>query len=318
MNFMVRTIALASCLAVGPLVAHAQSIGGDTSSPGWRVAPPASIQPQSRYSAVDLAYQLRPAKTPRYRVVVEPGADAADIRYQPAATRVDALGTSLASAGLTARFEGDTLTIARSSSLPQRPIAIPNLPSGNPNAAALGSGPLLGAGGVAQQPSAPSLPAPTALPPLQPLPQVALPNPFANTAPAQPQPPIQQAAPAIPAPIGSAVPPTSISPQAVLPPPQQVQSAASVWSLELSDITIANAFQRWARTSGYKIKWDAARNILVGAPDQVDGTFEQAVAKVLASPGIRNGEYPLEVCFYPNTPKLARITRRGEQEKECQ
>jgi hypothetical protein len=89
------------------------------------------------------------------------------------------------------------------------------------------------------------------------------------------------------------------------------------WEVQIADVNLSNTFQRWAGQAGYRVKWDANRHILIDAPGEIRGQFEDALERVLASPGIRNSEYPLEVCFYPNTPPLARITRRGEQVKDC-
>jgi hypothetical protein len=66
------------------------------------------------------------------------------------------------------------------------------------------------------------------------------------------------------------------------------------------------------------VKWDAQRNFLIGAPDSVDGTFEAALKAILGSAGIRQSDYPLEACIYANTPPLVRITRQGEQARECE
>lgn len=90
-------------------------------------------------------------------------------------------------------------------------------------------------------------------------------------------------------------------------------SKVQTWKIEASDLTLANVFDRWAKAEGRQVRWDADKNILVEAPDVIKGSFEQAIATVLSSPGVESS-YPLEVCFYTNTPPLARITRRGEQE----
>lgn len=92
--------------------------------------------------------------------------------------------------------------------------------------------------------------------------------------------------------------------------------AETAWRVELKDITLSTTFARWADTAGWKMRWDADKNILIDAPDSFTGIFEDAVASVLSSDGIQQGVYPLEVCFYTNTPPLARITRKGEQ-KDC-
>jgi hypothetical protein len=93
--------------------------------------------------------------------------------------------------------------------------------------------------------------------------------------------------------------------------------AAGHWSVLTQDITLAHTLERWGAQAGYRVKWDAQRNFLIGAPDSVDGTFETALRAVLNSAGIRQSDYPLEACIYANTPPLVRITRQGEQAREC-
>ena len=66
------------------------------------------------------------------------------------------------------------------------------------------------------------------------------------------------------------------------------------------------------------MRWDADKHFLVEAVDTFSGSFEDALTGVLKNPAVVFSKYPLEVCFYPNTPPLARITRKGVQEKECQ
>ena len=89
------------------------------------------------------------------------------------------------------------------------------------------------------------------------------------------------------------------------------------WSVLVQDITLARTLQRWGAQAGYRVKWDAQRNFLIGAPDSVEGTFEAALKAILSSSGIRQSDYPLEACIYANTPPLVRITRQGEQAREC-
>ena len=89
------------------------------------------------------------------------------------------------------------------------------------------------------------------------------------------------------------------------------------WSVLVQDITLARTLERWGAQAGYRVKWDAQRNFLIGAPDVVEGTFETALKTLLNSAGIRQSDYPLEACIYANTPPLVRITRQGEQVREC-
>ncbi|WP_256856542.1 TcpQ domain-containing protein [Variovorax sp. KK3] len=122
-----------------------------------------------------------------------------------------------------------------------------------------------------------------------------------------------------------AVQPDLVLGQAKTPPRALAQQATEpkaspqrAWTVELKDVHLANTFQRWAAEAGWRIRWDAAKHVMVEAPDTFTGSFEDAIASQLASPGIAYSGYPLEVCFYPNTPPLARVTRKGEQLKECQ
>jgi hypothetical protein len=89
------------------------------------------------------------------------------------------------------------------------------------------------------------------------------------------------------------------------------------WSVLVQDITLARTLERWGAQAGVRVKWDAQRNFLIGAPDSVEGTFETALKAILSSAGIRQSDYPLEACIYANTPPLVRITRQGEQAREC-
>jgi hypothetical protein len=93
--------------------------------------------------------------------------------------------------------------------------------------------------------------------------------------------------------------------------------AGQRWEVLTQDITLARTLERWASAAGYRLKWDAQRNFLIGAPDSVPGSFEAALQVVLGSAGIRQSDYPLEACIYANTPPLVRITRQGEQAREC-
>ena len=94
--------------------------------------------------------------------------------------------------------------------------------------------------------------------------------------------------------------------------------ASAHWSVLVQDITLARTLERWGAQAGYRVKWDAQRNFLIGAPDSVDGSFETALKTILNSAGIRQSDYPLEACIYANTPPLVRITRQGEQARECE
>jgi hypothetical protein len=112
-----------------------------------------------------------------------------------------------------------------------------------------------------------------------------------------------------------AAPPLPVAPYAGA---AAADPAVAHWSVLVQDITLARTLERWGAQAGYRVKWDAQRNFLIGAPDSVDGTFESALKTILNSAGIRQSDYPLEACIYANTPPLVRITRQGEQARECE
>lgn len=99
--------------------------------------------------------------------------------------------------------------------------------------------------------------------------------------------------------------------------PEKLLSPASLWEMRLQDITLAQTLQRWSQQAGWKLIWDVDKHIMIDSPHQFKGSFEEAISLLLAAPSLAASGLPLEVCFYPNTPPLARITRKGEQEKEC-
>jgi len=109
-----------------------------------------------------------------------------------------------------------------------------------------------------------------------------------------------------------------VLPYASAVPATTADRAGARWSVLVQDITLARTLERWGAQAGYRVKWDAQRNFLIGAPDSVEGTFETALKAILGSAGIRQSDYPLEACIYANTPPLVRITRQGEQAHECE
>lgn len=89
------------------------------------------------------------------------------------------------------------------------------------------------------------------------------------------------------------------------------------WEILPTDTRLASAIERWARAAGYSFRWDAGRHALIEGTHAFTGTFEEAVKGALDTPGIANSAYPLESCVYPNNPLLLRITRKGEQVRDC-
>lgn len=111
--------------------------------------------------------------------------------------------------------------------------------------------------------------------------------------------------------------PSSLSISSSPVPRDPKPAALHRWEVKTSDITLYRTLERWSGVAGYRLKWDAAKNFLIGAPDIYAGSFESALQSVLSSSGIRLSDYPLEACIYANTPPLVRITRQGEQAREC-
>ncbi len=90
------------------------------------------------------------------------------------------------------------------------------------------------------------------------------------------------------------------------------------FEVRLQDVRLHVAMQRWAADTGVRLRWDADRHVLISAPMVFEAEDAlQAVGMALSTPGIANSAYPLEVCAYPNVPPLLRITRQGEQGKDC-
>lgn len=100
------------------------------------------------------------------------------------------------------------------------------------------------------------------------------------------------------------------------PAPQSVQGQGEpvrTWTTLVSDVRLETTLERWSREAGYKLVWDADRQILISAADQFNGTLSDAINRVLSSPAIRDSDYPLEAVFYANNPPVIRITRLGDQ-----
>jgi len=112
----------------------------------------------------------------------------------------------------------------------------------------------------------------------------------------------------------TAVAPVIAAPQAAAP---MAAAPEQQWSIEPTDLRLADTLARWAKQAGIQFRWDAPRHMELGASNTYSGSVYSAFEQVLASDSIQASEMPLEVCFYPNTPVLARVTRRGEQAAEC-
>lgn len=99
---------------------------------------------------------------------------------------------------------------------------------------------------------------------------------------------------------------------------KKIEPQLKKFEVRLGDVRLHVAMQRWATDSGMRLRWDAERHLLISAPTVFEAHDAlEAIGMALSTPGIVRSEYPLEVCIYPNVPPLLRITRQGEQTKDC-
>jgi Toxin co-regulated pilus biosynthesis protein Q len=89
------------------------------------------------------------------------------------------------------------------------------------------------------------------------------------------------------------------------------------WNILPSDGRLATTLERWAKSEGMRLIWDAQRHVMLSSSDSFVGSLSEALQRVLSSPAIRHSDYPLEACIYPNNPPVLRITRLTEQAQEC-
>lgn len=109
---------------------------------------------------------------------------------------------------------------------------------------------------------------------------------------------------------------------AVAAPPPPPRMPVQQWEVRVSDVRLAATFERWAKQSAdagmpYKILWDAEKHVLIDATPVYGGSFLEAIEQALKTPAIRRSAYPLEACLYDNNPPVVRITKLGEQAKDC-
>jgi len=103
---------------------------------------------------------------------------------------------------------------------------------------------------------------------------------------------------------------------AVTAPAVEAKNDLRRWQILASDIRLDNTLNRWAAVAGMKVIWDAKQHVMLSAEDTFVGSFDDALLRVLSSPAIRQSDYPLQACIYPNSPPVLRVTRLGEQ-MEC-
>ncbi len=70
--------------------------------------------------------------------------------------------------------------------------------------------------------------------------------------------------------LAGAAEPVAVLPVAPYVPAAPASPASGHWSVLVQDITLARTLERWGAQAGYRVKWDAQRNFLIGAPDSVE------------------------------------------------
>jgi len=115
---------------------------------------------------------------------------------------------------------------------------------------------------------------------------------------------LNEAAPAPPAPAGAAMPPVA---------PVAAQAAAAVgsstWRVEIADMNVRRVIERWSRSAGMQVIYEASKDIDVGAAAAFSGTYEHALQQLLAA--VETSEMPLRACLYANA--VARVIPRMQR-----
>lgn len=256
--------------------------------PSWQTPAPGPVGQLATAQAIGFLF---PPGHPTTRLMVEAEVSRSKSTWPAGSTRAEAMSAVLTNAGLTASFQSGDFRV--------RPAAGPmyvSMDAGARTGYADGQTDMVARDQVAQVDArAAADPARQALDETSNL---------AQYVPAQPR-----AANATPA----SIPLDQVGQRRTTAASRDVRN----WNVNITDVNLANTFSRWAMDAGYKIKWDASKHVLIGASMTFTGTFEDAVEQALDTPGIRNSQFPLEVCIYSNNPPLARVTRMGDQFNDC-
>jgi hypothetical protein len=138
----------------------------------------------------------------------------------------------------------------------------------------------------------------------------------ANAQAQQPDAPADRSRPAVVKSSTTLLPARRVDPNT--PDPTSGASELRQYDVYVADVRLVTSMQRWVAQDGVRLRWDADKHVLITAPMAFTARSAlDAITQVLMTSGIRNGAYPLEVCEYPNKPALLRITRQGEQTKDC-
>jgi len=84
----------------------------------------------------------------------------------------------------------------------------------------------------------------------------------------------------------------------------------STWLLNVNDLTLKRAMQRWAAVAGWQLVWELQADYPITAYAEVPGDFESAVGTVAQS--LEHADVPVKAIFYRGN-KVLRIVAKGAQ-----
>jgi hypothetical protein len=112
-----------------------------------------------------------------------------------------------------------------------------------------------------------------------------------------------------PAALGSPVP-LAAGPTAVPVAAQPMSAAvAATWRVEIADMNVRRVIERWSRSAGMQVIYEATKDVDVGAAAAFSGTYEHALQQLFAA--IESSAMPLRACLYANavTRVIPRLQR---------
>lgn len=83
------------------------------------------------------------------------------------------------------------------------------------------------------------------------------------------------------------------------------------FSIKISDGTIYNALQRWSKSAGWQLSWEATRDFAVTLEATYIGDYEAAVGQLMTT--LERSQYPLHACTFDN-----RAIRVVHKSKSCE
>lgn len=126
---------------------------------------------------------------------------------------------------------------------------------------------------------------------------------------------LHEAATTFPAPASAVPAPAAIQHASPLTAPaapiaaQASSASSSTWRVEIADMNVRRVIERWSRSAGMQVIYEATKDVDVGATAAFSGTYEHALQQLLAA--IETSEMPLRACLYANA--VARVIPRMQR-----